>query len=64
MRKCIWCKGTGSIFLTKRGRVTCFNCKGSGQGLDGGRDISYRTNLYLTGNEFAKIGNEHRNVNN
>lgn len=34
--KCPWCKGTKYLHLKKYGRITCLNCKGSGEGSDAG----------------------------
>jgi hypothetical protein len=36
MKKCIWCKGKGTISLRDHSPILCLNCKGSGEGRDGG----------------------------
>jgi DnaJ-class molecular chaperone len=52
-KKCIWCRGTGSIKLRHRGLIPCLNCKGSGKGFDGGTGcVSGSPKPWMNGNKF------------
>lgn len=53
--KCNWCKGTGWVQLYFRGRIDCPNCKGLGQGPDGGKTkLREGKRLNMIGNQYAK----------
>ena len=49
--KCKWCKGIGEIKLIGKGWIPCLNCKGSGEGVDGGHTIQVGTKPWLKNNK-------------
>jgi hypothetical protein len=54
--KCSWCKGIKVVKLKGKGTVPCLNCKGSGEGQDGGRLISSFKKPWMIGNTYAMKG--------
>ena len=53
---CLWCYGTGSIALKSYGIRKCPNCKGTGEGTDGGDRgpiISGKHKLHMLGNKHG-----------
>lgn len=62
MVKCKWCKGTGKVYLMgdenkylkQFGKGICFNCKGTGEGEDGGETIGGAKRPYMIGNQHAR----------
>lgn len=47
---CRWCKGRKKIKLQSYGEKVCPNCKGSGEGHDGGEAVSCQQKPWLLGN--------------
>jgi hypothetical protein len=60
MKICIWCKGNKTIMLKSYGIICCPNCKGTGQGKDGGGKgaIISRSRPYMIGNQYGRRNNE------
>uniref|UniRef100_A0A6M3XZ32 Uncharacterized protein n=1 Tax=viral metagenome TaxID=1070528 RepID=A0A6M3XZ32_9ZZZZ len=52
--KCKWCMGKGWVQVTKKGIVDCPNCKGTGEGKDGGDTIGGAKRPYMLGNQHAR----------
>ena len=52
--KCPWCKGKKYVQLYFRGTISCPNCKGTGEGPDGGRkELKEGLRLNMLGNKYA-----------